>query len=100
MSPPPPRTRRVAGGAAAQNVVIGPMLAAPEFLATQHLHVRVTSHSGSRQNAVGQAVFSLADAAAGGSAEFDVVVEHLGVPAGFNLRGCVSIVYTKSLQVK
>ena len=27
-------------------------------------------------------------------------VERLGVPAGFNLRGCVSIVYTKSLQVK
>ena len=37
-------------------------------------------------------------AAHGAAVDFDVVVERLGVPAGFNLRGQVMIVYTKSLQ--
>lgn len=37
-------------------------------------------------------------AAHGSPVEFDVVVERLGVPAGFNLRGSVLLVYTKSLQ--
>ena len=46
-----------------------------------------------------QATISLAHAARGAAVDFDATVERLGVPAGFNLRGCVSIVYTKSLQV-
>ena len=46
-----------------------------------------------------QATISLAHAARGAAIDFDATVERLGVPAGFNLRGCVSIVYTKSLQV-
>ena len=47
-----------------------------------------------------QATISLVHAARGAAVDFDATVERLGVPAGFNLRGCVSIVYTKSLQVK
>ena len=41
---------------------------------------------------------TLVQAAHGAPVEFDVVVERLGVPAGFNLRGSVLLVYTKSLQ--
>ena len=46
---------------------------------------------------VAQAVFSLDVAASGHSSDFDVSVESLTVPAGFNLRGTASIIYTKTL---
>ena len=75
------------------------MLAEREYLSTRHLHLHVASLSGSKPNHIGQATISLAHAARGAAVDFDATVERLGVPAGFNLRGCVSIVYTKSLQV-
>ena len=74
------------------------MLAEREYLSTQHIHLHVASLSGSRPSQIGQAAVSLERAAHGAAVEFDVVVERLGVPAGFNLRGSVMIVYTKSLQ--
>ena len=87
-----------ANGTAVSNVVIGPMLAEREYLSTQHLHLRVASLSGSKPSQIGQATISLEQAARGAAVDFDVVVERLGVPAGFNLRGSVMIVYTKSMQ--
>tara|TARA_B100000795_G_scaffold199897_1_gene153718 strand:+ start:573 stop:1355 length:783 start_codon:yes stop_codon:yes gene_type:complete len=87
-----------ASGTAVSNVVIGPMLAEREYLSTQHLHLHVASLSGSKPSQIGQATISLVQAARGAAVDFDVVVERLGVPAGFNLRGSVMIVYTKSLQ--
>ena len=87
-----------ANGTAVSNVVIGPMLAEREYLSTQHLHLHVASLSGSKPSQIGQAAISLVQAARGAAFDFDVVVERLGVPAGFNLRGSVMIVYTKSLQ--
>lgn len=87
-----------ASGTAVSNVVIGPMLAEREYLSTQHLHLHVASLSGSKPSQVGQATISLVHAARGAAVDFDVVVERLGVPAGFNLRGSVMIQYTKSLQ--
>ena len=84
-------------GRGATNIVIGPMLAQREFLALQQLQLRIVSVSGGKLTELGQAVFSLAAAATGTPYDFDVIVERLTVPAGFNLRGTVSVVYTKTL---
>ena len=84
-------------GRSATNIVIGPMLAQREYLAMQQVQLRVVSLSGGQPTELGQAVFSLEAAADGAPAEFDVNVERLTVPAGFNLRGTVSIMYTKTL---
>ena len=73
------------------------MLAQREYLAMQQVQLRVVSLSGGQPTELGQAVFSLEAAADGAPAEFDVNVERLTVPAGFNLRGTVSIMYTKTL---
>ncbi len=86
-----------ADGRSATNIVIGPMLAQKEFLALQQLQLRIVTLSGGKPKELGQAVFSLDSAARGRHTEFDVVVERRTVPAGFNLRGTVSIVYTKTL---
>jgi hypothetical protein len=86
-----------ADGRSATNIVIGPMLAQKEFLALQQIQLRVVTQSGGKQTELGQAVFSLEQAAGGRPASFDVIVERFTVPAGFNLRGACSIVYTKSL---
>ena len=95
--PPQLSAALTAAGAAATNIVIGPMLAQREFLQTQHLHLRAVSLAGSKPHVVGHAAVSLAPAAHGAPLEFDAVVERHGVPAGFNLRGSVLIVYTKDL---
>ena len=84
-------------GRGATNIVIGPMLAQREFLALQQLQLRVVSASGGKLTELGQAVFSLDAAAQGQAYDFDVVVERLTVPAGFNLRGTVNVVFTKTL---
>ena len=116
MHAPSPRLHRPPPGSPS------PLLAPPRYLSTQHLHLRVASLSGSKPTQIGQAAVSLVQApppplatcpapllltaapatlvqaAHGAPVEFDVVVERLGVPAGFNLRGSVLLVYTKSLQ--
>jgi hypothetical protein len=86
-----------ADGHGATNIVIGPMLVQREYLKLQQLQLRVSSLSGGKALELGQAAFSLAAAAHGRPTEFDVTVEHLTAPVGFNLRGTVSIVYTKTL---
>ena len=80
-----------------KTTVIGPMLAQKEYLALQQLQLRVVTISGGRPTEIGQAVFSLQAAAYGQPLDFDVIVERHTVPAGFNLSGTVSIVYTKTL---
>jgi hypothetical protein len=87
-------------GRSATNIVIGPMLAQREFLAQQQLHLRIVSLSGGKPTQLGQAVFPLTDAAQGKPVDFNVIVERLTVPAGFNLRGTVSIQFTKTLGVE
>lgn len=82
-------------GRAATNIVIGPMLAQRDFLGLQQVQMRVVTISGGKPTELGQAVFSLRDAALGRPTDFDVMVERNTIPAGFNLRGTVSIVYTK-----
>ena len=74
-----------------------PMLAQKEFLALQQLQLRVVSLSGGKPTELGQAVFILDAAASGRPYDFDVTVERMTVPAGFNLRGTVNVVWTKTL---
>ena len=74
------------------------MLAQREFLALQPLQLRIVSLSGGKPTELGQAVFTLEAAAMGRPYDFDVIVERLTVPAGFNLRGTVSVVWTKNLD--
>ena len=85
-------------GTATTNVVVGPMLAEREYLSTQHLHLRVTSLAGSKPTQIGQAAVPLVHTVHGQSVDFDVVVEKYGVPAGFNLKGSLLLVFTKSLN--
>lgn len=73
------------------------MLAQREFLALQQFQLRIVSMSGGKATELGQAVFALDAAAHGRATDFDVTVERMTTPAGFNLRGTVSIVYTKTL---
>ena len=84
-------------GRGATNIVIGPMLAQKEFLALQQLQLRVVSLSGGKPTELGQAVFILDAAASGRPYDFDVTVERMTVPAGFNIRGTVNVVWTKTL---
>lgn len=86
-------------GKGATNIVIGPMLVQREYLALQPLQLRITSLTGGRSLEIGQAALSLAAAAQGRPMDFDAIVEHLTVPAGYNLRGTVTVVYTKTLGV-
>ena len=86
-----------ADGRSATNIVIGPMLAQREYLALQQLQLRVVSLSGGKPTELGQAVFALDAAAYGKPVDFDCTVERLTIPAGFNLRGTASIIYTKTL---
>ena len=64
----------------------------------QHVQLRLVSQSGGKQTELGQAVFPLEQAAYGKPTNFDTSVERFTVPAGFNLRGTCSVVYTKSLN--
>jgi len=84
-------------GKCATNIVIGPMLVQREFLKTQQVQLRVSSLSGGKPLELGQAAVSLSAAAHGRPVEFDSIIEHLTVPAGFNLRGTITVVYTKTL---
>ena len=86
-------------GKGATNIVIGPMLVQREYLALQPLQLRITSLTGGRSLEIGQAALSLAAAAQGKPMDFDAIVEHLTVPAGYNVRGTVTVVYTKTLGV-
>lgn len=96
--PPLLSTVLSASGAATTNIVVGPMLAEREYLSTQHLHLRVTSLAGSKPTQIGQAAVALVHTVHGQSVEFDVVVEKYGCPAGYNLKGSLLLVFTKSLN--
>ena len=84
--PPPLAAALTQDGKGATNIVIGPMLVQREFLKLQQIQLRICSLSGGKPLELGQAAISLASAASGRPTDFDAVVEHLTVPAGFNLK--------------
>jgi len=97
VEPPQLAAALSADGKGSQNIVIGPMLVQREYLKLQGVQLRVSSLSGGKPLELGQAIFSLNAAAHGKATDFDVLVEHQTCPAGFNLAGTVSVVYTKTL---